>query len=59
MLNSAMIAVALDNFSVVIVDLESKKIVRVFDDHNGSISGMVCKCSKVNFTLNYLQIIPL
>lgn len=36
-----MIAVALDNFSVVIVDLESKRVVRIFDDHNGNITDMV------------------
>ncbi|XP_035212297.1 WD repeat-containing protein 36-like isoform X2 [Stegodyphus dumicola] len=38
---SAMLAVALDNFTVVVVDLESRKIVREFQDHDGAISDMV------------------
>ncbi|XP_015915378.1 WD repeat-containing protein 36 [Parasteatoda tepidariorum] len=37
---SAMLAVALDSFSVIIVDIESKRIVRVFEDDGGSVTDM-------------------
>ncbi|KAG8197503.1 hypothetical protein JTE90_007241 [Oedothorax gibbosus] len=37
---NAMLAVALDNFSIIMVDIESKRIVRKFSDNEGSISDM-------------------
>ncbi|XP_054708031.1 WD repeat-containing protein 36-like [Uloborus diversus] len=37
---SGMIAVALDNFSIIIVDHDSKNVVRIFDDHESAISDL-------------------
>ncbi|GFQ91859.1 WD repeat-containing protein 36 [Trichonephila clavata] len=37
---SGMLAVALDNFLILLVDIETRRIVRRFDDNGGSISDM-------------------
>ncbi|GFS88390.1 WD repeat-containing protein 36 [Nephila pilipes] len=37
---NGMLAVALDNFVILLVDIETKRIVRQFDDNGGNISDM-------------------
>jgi hypothetical protein len=49
-----MLAVSLDDFSVVIIDCDVKKIVRKFCGHSNKISDMVNKnfvFTKITFTI--------
>lgn len=38
---SGMLALALDDFSLQVVDIEMKRVVRKFAGHHGNINGMV------------------
>ena len=40
-LRSSMLAVALDDFSVVILDMDTRKVVRQFKGHRGTVNDMV------------------
>ena len=48
---SGMLAVAVDDFSVVVIDCDVKKVVRKFSGHSNKISDMVSL--KNNNNLNY------
>lgn len=40
-ISSGMLAIALDDFSLLVVDIELKRLVRKFAGHHGNINGMV------------------
>lgn len=38
---SGMLALALDDFMLLVVDIETKRVVRTFAGHHGSVTDMV------------------
>lgn len=40
-ISSGMLALALDDFSLLVVDIEMKRVVRRFAGHHGNVNGMV------------------
>lgn len=39
---SGILGIAMDDFDIVILDIETRKIVRQFSGHQGQINDMVC-----------------
>lgn len=54
-----MLAIALDDFSLLVVDIEMKRVVRKFAGHHGNINGMVSLSSQLQPQCSTLCIDPL